>query len=93
MIKGEGGTGASDIESTLLVIVCFNVYMCVERTPKKKALAAAIKAADVEAKFAATPWGKKMASRKTKLATNDFERYKAMVKKIKTNSKIRATLK
>ena len=69
------------------------MYMYVERTPKKKALAAAIKAADVEAKFAATPWGKKMASRKAKLATNDFDRYKAMVKKIKTNAKIRASLK
>ena len=75
------------------MLVCVCVYVYIERTPKKKALAAAIKAADVEAKFAATLWGKKIASRKSKLATNDFDRYKAMVKKIKTNSKIRATLK
>merc|ERR1712023_385744 len=59
-----------------------DITLDIERTPKKKALAAAIKAADVE---------EKIASRKSKLATNDFDRYKAMVKKIKTNSKIRAT--
>merc|ERR1712039_1150709 len=69
-----------------------DMVLDISRTPKKKDLIKAIEEGDVEKKFASTLWGKKLAARKAKLATTDFDRYKAMVKKIKENSAIRAKL-
>ncbi|KAI8473821.1 MAG: ribosomal protein L14 component of cytosolic 80S ribosome and 60S large subunit [Monoraphidium minutum] len=43
----------------------------------------------VEAKFAATAWGKKLAARAAKAAMTDFDRYKAAVEKMKKGRKIR----
>jgi hypothetical protein len=45
--------------------------------------------AGLEAKFAATTWGKKMQKRKDKASMNDLERYKAMVAKAARGRKIR----
>jgi large subunit ribosomal protein L14e len=51
--------------------------------------AAVAVAADVAGKFAASAWGKKLASRQTKAAQNDFERYQAAVAKAKRNRAVR----
>merc|ERR1711970_1410905 len=37
------------------------------------------KAKTVDAKWAATSWGKKLAARKAKASANDFDRFKNMV--------------
>merc|ERR1711924_315926 len=47
---------------------------------------------DVEGKWAATSWGKKLAARKTKATSNDFERFQKMVQKKKVNAAARASL-
>ena len=45
--------------------------------------------ADVEAKFAKSAWGQKLAKREAKAATTDFDRYKAAVQKIKRSAQVR----
>lgn len=46
--------------------------------------------AEVEKKFAASAWGQKLAKRQAKAAQNDFDRYKAMVQKVKRSAQVRA---
>ena len=46
--------------------------------------------ADVFAKFAASAWGQKLAKRAAKAGQTDFDRYKAMVQKVKRSSQVRA---
>merc|ERR1712196_346844 len=46
-------------------------------------------AADVEGQWAATSWGKRLAARKAKACSNDFERFQKMVQKKKVNGAAR----
>ena len=46
-------------------------------------------AADVFNKFAASAWGQKLAKRAAKADQTDFDRYKAMVQKIKRSAQVR----
>lgn len=46
-------------------------------------------AADIEAKFAKSAWGQKLAKRAAKAATTDFDRYKAAVQKMKRSAQVR----
>merc|ERR1711959_884165 len=47
---------------------------------------------DVEGKWAATSWGKKLAARNAKASSNDFERFQKMVQKKKVNAAARASI-
>jgi hypothetical protein len=47
---------------------------------------------DVNGKFAATAWGKKLAARAAKAATTDFDRFKAAVAKSKQGRLVRAAV-
>ena len=49
-------------------------------------------AADVEAKFAKSAWGQKLAKRAAKAAMTDFDRYKAAVQKMKRSAQVRSAL-
>merc|ERR1711924_459800 len=55
----------------------------VGRAPRKKTAEAAWANFDVEGKWAATSWGKKLAARKAKATSTDFERFQNMVAKKK----------
>lgn len=44
--------------------------------------------ADIEAKFAKSAWGQKLAKRAAKAATTDFDRYKAAVQKMKRSAQV-----
>lgn len=44
--------------------------------------------ADVEAKFAKSAWGQKLAKRVAKAAMTDFDRYQAAVQKMKRSAKV-----
>ena len=61
----------------------------IPRLAKKAVLAKALAEADVFAKFGKSAWGAKLASRAAKAATTDFDRYTAMVSKIKRSAKVR----
>ena len=47
--------------------------------------------ADIEAKFAKSAWGQKLAKRMAKAATTDFDRYKAAAAKMTRSAKVRRT--
>lgn len=49
--------------------------------------------AEVEKKFGASSWGKKLDSRRKKAALTDFERYKAAVAKSKKSKAVRGAFK
>ena len=63
-----------------------------ERSPSKEALAAALKAADVEGKWAASAWGKKLAKQAARKNLTDFDRYKVMVARTKRKALIAKAL-
>merc|ERR1711924_68260 len=62
------------------------------RGAKAGPVAKAWAAEDVEGKWAATSWGKKVAARKAKSVAGDFERFQAMVAKKKINAAARAAI-
>ena len=64
-----------------------------EKSPSKETLAAAVKAADVEGKWAASTWGKKIAKQAARKNLNDFDRYKVMVARVKRSALIKKALK
>ncbi|PRW60503.1 60S ribosomal L14 [Chlorella sorokiniana] len=61
----------------------------IPRLAKKAVLKKALEEADVEAKFAKSAWGQKLAKRAAKAATTDFDRYKAAVQKMKRSAQVR----
>merc|ERR1712225_190134 len=56
-----------------------DIKIDIGRGAKAKSVDAAYTAADVDAQWAATSWGKKLAARKAKATANDFDRFKNMV--------------
>ena len=56
------------------------------RSLPPRRLAAALKAADVEGKWAASAWGKKIARQQARKNLTDFDRYKVMVARVKRRS-------
>ena len=64
-----------------------------EKSPSKETLTAAVKAADVEGKWAASAWGKKIAKQAARKNLTDFERYKVMVARVKRSALIKKALK
>merc|ERR1711865_1329516 len=67
-----------------------DIKIDVARGAKAGTVTKAWSAADVEGKWAATGWGKKMAARKSKVTASDFERFQNMVQKKKVNGAARA---
>lgn len=55
-------------------------------------VAAAYKQADIDAKFAASGWGKRLDRKKRRAALDDFGRYKVMVARIKKSKAVNAEL-
>ncbi|GAB4822502.1 hypothetical protein N2152v2_009548 [Parachlorella kessleri] len=70
-----------------LAITDFKVE--IPRLAKKSVLKKALEEADVFNKFAASAWGQKLAKRAAKADQTDFDRYKAMVQKIKRSAQVR----
>lgn len=64
-----------------------------ERACDAAALDAAWKSADVEGKWAASAWGKKIAKQAARKNLNDFDRYKVMVARVKRSALIKKALK
>merc|ERR1719197_778381 len=56
-----------------------DIQIKIGRGAKGKNVDAAWQSEDVEGKWAATSWGKKLAARKAKASANDFDRFKSMV--------------
>lgn len=53
----------------------------IQRSARPKSIAKAWKEADIDNKWAATSWAKKLANSKKRAALNDFDRFKVMVAK------------
>merc|ERR1712093_633548 len=70
-----------------------DIKIDIGRGAKAKTVDAAYAAADVDAQWAATSWGKKLAARKAKASANDFDRFKNMVAHKKKMVATRAKLK
>merc|ERR1711907_754825 len=70
-----------------------DIKIDIGRGAKAKVVDAAWGAADVDSKWAATSWGKKLAARKAKASANDFDRFKGMVAHKKKMVAIRKKLK
>ncbi|CAG9463235.1 unnamed protein product [Pedinophyceae sp. YPF-701] len=87
------GPGEERRVHSLKRLAVTDIKIDVERGAKKSAIVKAWQAADVPKMFAATGWGKKMAARKAKAATTDFERHVAMIKKIKRGRIAKKALK
>jgi large subunit ribosomal protein L14e len=64
----------------------------VGRNARQSTLVKAWKEADVQAKWAASAWGKKVAGKITKAASTDFDRFKAKVAHQKVMKKVQAKL-
>ena len=62
------------------------------RGARAKAVKAAWTKADVEAKWAASSWGKKLAGQRSKAAASDLDRFTAMLAKKAAAKKVRAAL-
>ena len=75
-----------------LAVTSLVVDLAETRSPSKEALAAALKAADVEGKWAASAWGKKLAKQAARKNLTDFDRYKVMVARTKRKALIAKAL-
>jgi large subunit ribosomal protein L14e len=64
----------------------------ITKIPNKKTLAAALADADVQGKFAASSWGKKLARQAAKRSASDLDRYRTMKAKVAKGEKLRAAL-
>ncbi|CAK9149735.1 unnamed protein product [Ilex paraguariensis] len=69
-----------------------DIKIDITRTPKKKALIAAMEAADVKNKWENSSWGRKLIVQKRRAALNDFDRFKLMLAKIKRAGLVRQEL-
>jgi folate-dependent tRNA-U54 methylase TrmFO/GidA len=58
-----------------LAVTSLVVDLAEEKSPSKETLAAALKAADVEGKWAASSWGTKIAKAAARKNLTDFDRY------------------
>ncbi|KAI8469525.1 MAG: ribosomal protein L14 component of cytosolic 80S ribosome and 60S large subunit [Monoraphidium minutum] len=65
----------------------------IPRLAPKKVVGEKWAAEGVEAKFAATAWGKKLAARASKAAMTDFDRFKAAAEKMKRGRAIRTAVR
>jgi large subunit ribosomal protein L14e len=65
----------------------------VQLNARQKALTAAWKAGDVQAKFAASSWGKRMTKKATTAALDDFGRFKVKVQKQKVSAAVKKAVK
>ncbi|RZC93100.1 hypothetical protein C5167_041880 [Papaver somniferum] len=63
-----------------------DIKIDIGRVPNKKALLAAMEAADVKKKWESSSWGRKLIVQKKRASLNDFERFKVMLAKIKDNN-------
>merc|ERR1712216_30835 len=70
-----------------------DIKIDIGRGCKAKVVDAAWNTAGVDAKWAATAWGKKLAARKTKASANDFDRFQGMVSHKKKMTAVRKKLK
>ena len=75
-----------------LAVTSLVVDLAGTRSPSKEALAAALKAADVEGKWAASAWGKKLAKQAARKNLTDFDGYKVMVARTKRKALIAKAL-
>ena len=71
-----------------LAVTSLVVDLKKEHSPSKETLAAAVKAADVDGKWAASAWGKKLARQASRKNLSDFDRYKVMVARTKRKALI-----
>lgn len=62
----------------------------IERGSPSETVKAAYDAADVDAVFAATGWGQKIARKQKRAALNDFGRFKVMAARMKKSKKVNA---
>ncbi|XP_051141715.1 60S ribosomal protein L14-1 [Andrographis paniculata] len=69
-----------------------DIKIDIKRVPKKKALVAAMEAADVKGKWEKSSWGRKLIVQKRRAALNDFDRFKLMLAKIKRAGIVRQEL-
>ncbi|KAK9128470.1 hypothetical protein Syun_017267 [Stephania yunnanensis] len=69
-----------------------DIKIDIKRIPKKKALIAAMEAADVKNKWENSSWGRKLIVQKKRASLNDFDRFKLMVAKIKRAGAVRQEL-
>ncbi|KAI3858384.1 hypothetical protein MKW98_031097 [Papaver atlanticum] len=69
-----------------------DIKIDIGRVPNKKALLAAMEAADVKKKWESSSWGRKLIVQKKRASLNDFERFKVMLAKIKRGGLIRQEL-
>ncbi|KAL6563801.1 60S ribosomal protein L14B [Orobanche gracilis] len=69
-----------------------DIKIDIKRVPKKKALIAAMEAADVKGKWEKSSWGRKLIVQKRRAALNDFDRFKLMLAKIKKAGVVRQEL-
>lgn len=69
-----------------------DIVVPVKRLPGKTALKAAWDEADVEGTWAASSWGKKIASQKKRAALTDFQRYQLKVARATRSSIIKKKL-
>jgi len=76
-----------------LAVTSLVVDLAEEKSPSKETLAAALKAADVEGKWAASSWGTKIAKAAARKNLTDFDRYKVMVARVKRSALIKKALK
>ncbi|KAL1546605.1 60S ribosomal protein L14B [Salvia divinorum] len=69
-----------------------DIKIDIKRVPKKKALVAAMEAADVKGKWEKSSWGRKLIVQKRRASLNDFDRFKLMLAKIKKAGIVRQEL-
>ncbi|KAL3517714.1 hypothetical protein ACH5RR_020303 [Cinchona calisaya] len=69
-----------------------DIKIDIKRIPKKKALIAALEAADVKTKWENSSWGRKLIVQKRRASLNDFDRFKLMLAKIKKAGVVRQEL-
>jgi len=70
-----------------------DIILDITRSPKKTALKAAIESADIYAKFAASSWGKKIATQSARKSMSDFDRYKVSVARSKRSAIVKKAIK
>lgn len=69
-----------------------NITLGVERAADTATVAAAYKAADVDAKFLASSWGQKLDRKEKRANLDDFGRFKVMVARQKKSKAVNAEL-
>ena len=95
LVEGIPGDDATDVRRQMIPfkrLSLTDIVVKIPRNARQKTMKAAWAEADVTGKWAASGWGKKLASKAKRAANNDFDRFKLMVARKQRAKAVKAAM-